>query len=72
MLMDPYRNGLFCDVCGAEVADNENEAEVKGSKDRMQRLNEQTRVIVDLLKKTEEYQLPTCVTLSALCRIRRC
>ncbi|KAK4047740.1 hypothetical protein OIV83_005248 [Microbotryomycetes sp. JL201] len=59
ILQDPYRNfGLFCDVCGAEVIDNENEAEVKGSKDRMQRLNEQTRVIVDLLKKTEDLQLP--------------
>ncbi|KAK4056875.1 hypothetical protein OIO90_002125 [Microbotryomycetes sp. JL221] len=59
ILQDPFRNfGLFCDVCGAEVIDNENEAEVKGSKDRMQRLNEQTRVIVDLLKKTDEFVLP--------------
>lgn len=58
MLMDPFKNVLACDVCGTEVINNENEEEVKGSRDRMQRLVEQTRTIVDLLKKMEEVVLP--------------
>ncbi|ORY92804.1 TFIIE alpha subunit-domain-containing protein [Leucosporidium creatinivorum] len=58
MLMDPFLNVLACDVCGTEVINNENEEEVKGSRDRMQRLVEQTRIIVDLLKKMEEVVLP--------------
>lgn len=61
MLMDPFKNVLACDVCGTEVINNENEDEVKGSRDRMQRYVEQTKTIVDLLKKMEEVVLPKLV-----------
>ncbi|KAI5480459.1 transcription initiation factor TFIIE subunit alpha [Pseudohyphozyma bogoriensis] len=58
MLVDPYRGGLYCDVCDTEVRDNENEEEVRGSKDRMKRLVEQTGTIRDLLKKMDDFVLP--------------
>ncbi|GAA5926754.1 hypothetical protein JCM1841_000632 [Sporobolomyces salmonicolor] len=58
LLFDPFRNILACNVCQTEVVNNENEEEVKGNKDRMQRLNRQTKGIVDLLKKMESVQLP--------------
>ncbi|GJN89274.1 hypothetical protein Rhopal_002253-T1 [Rhodotorula paludigena] len=57
-LYDPMRNLLACGVCQTEVVNNENEEDVKGNKDRMQRLNRQTKGIVDLLKKLEKVQLP--------------
>lgn len=60
-LIDPERNILACDVCGTEVLDNENEADVKGSKDRMRRLVEQTTVIKDLLKRMDDVVLPKYV-----------
>lgn len=60
-LIDPERNILACDVCGTEVLDNENEADVRGSKDRMRRLVEQTTVIKDLLKRMDDVVLPKYV-----------
>ena len=50
----------MCDQpgCGTELIDNENAEEVKGSKDRMSRLIDQTRVIRDLLKKLDDVVLP--------------
>ncbi|GAA6025273.1 hypothetical protein JCM11491_000155 [Sporobolomyces phaffii] len=57
-LYDPSRNLLACSICQTEVTNNENEEEVKGNKDRMQRLNRQTKTIVDLLKKLERVELP--------------
>ncbi|BGP39935.1 hypothetical protein JCM10450v2_003914 [Rhodotorula kratochvilovae] len=57
-LYDPMSNMFRCSVCQTEVINNENEEEVKGSKDRMQRLNRQTKVIVDLLKKMDQVELP--------------
>ncbi|GAA5860611.1 hypothetical protein JCM5353_004070 [Sporobolomyces roseus] len=57
-LYDPTRNLLACSICQTEVTNNENEEQVKGNKDRMQRLNRQTKGIVDLLKKLERVELP--------------
>lgn len=48
---------MRCDVCGAEVVDNENIEDVKRSKDQMNRLLKQTRPIVEGLKKTESLPL---------------
>ena len=54
--------GTFnCDVCGAELVDNENAENVIGSQDRMQRFNRQMRFILEGLRKTEEMVLPACV-----------
>jgi transcription initiation factor TFIIE subunit alpha len=60
-LFDPYRNLLACSVCQTEVTNLENEEEVKGNKDRMQRLNRQTKGVVDLLKGLEKAEVPRCV-----------
>ncbi|GAA6042282.1 hypothetical protein JCM8097_000613 [Rhodosporidiobolus ruineniae] len=57
-LFDPFRNVFACSVCQTEVINNENEAEVKGNKDRMQRLNRQTKSVVDLLKGLEKVEVP--------------
>ncbi|KAI0717042.1 TFIIE alpha subunit-domain-containing protein [Earliella scabrosa] len=51
--------GTFnCDVCGAELIDNENAENVVGSQDRMQRFNRQMRFILEGLRKTEDMVLP--------------
>ena len=56
--------GTFnCDVCGAELVDNENAENVVGSQDRMQRFNRQMRFILEGLRRTEELVLPVCVPL---------
>lgn len=70
-LFDPERNILACDVCSAEVDNNENEADVRGNKDRMQRLVEQTRVIRDSLKKMDDVVLPKSVVAFSPRRIQR-
>lgn len=70
-ILDPYRGCFVCDVCNTELVNNENEEEVRGSKDRMQRLVEQTRVIRDLLKKMDDVVLPRCVVLSLRWRGRK-
>ncbi|GAA5869680.1 hypothetical protein JCM8547_005104 [Rhodosporidiobolus lusitaniae] len=57
-LFDPSRNLLACSVCQTEVTNNENEEEVKGNKDRMQRLNRQTKGLVDALKGLEREVVP--------------
>ncbi|GAA5971277.1 hypothetical protein JCM3765_000969 [Sporobolomyces pararoseus] len=57
-LYDPFRNLLACSICSTEVTNNEDEEQVKGNKDRMQRLNRQLKGIVDLLKKLENFELP--------------
>ncbi|GAA5907746.1 uncharacterized protein JCM6883_001875 [Sporobolomyces salmoneus] len=57
-LYDPSRNLLACSICSTEVTNNEDEEQVKGNKDRMQRLNRQTKGIVDLLKRLEKVELP--------------
>jgi transcription initiation factor TFIIE subunit alpha len=52
------RNLLACSICQTEVVNKENEEDIRGNKDRMQRLNRQTKGIVDLLKKMERVELP--------------
>ncbi|QRV76579.1 transcription initiation factor TFIIE alpha subunit [Ceratobasidium sp. AG-Ba] len=44
---------FLCDICGAQVQENENAENVLGGKDRMQRFNTQTLHIVDALRKVE-------------------
>lgn len=54
--------GTFkCDVCHAELIDNENAESVRGSQDKMQRFNRQMRFITEGLKKTEGMVLPPYV-----------
>jgi len=57
-LMDFSRNALICEICHAEVIDNENAETVQGSQDRMQRFNHQMRFIRDGLQKSEAMILP--------------
>ncbi|GLB42191.1 putative TFIIE alpha subunit [Lyophyllum shimeji] len=57
-LMDFARGTLICEICKAEVVDNENAESVLGSKDRMQRFNYQMRFIRDGLQKSEAMTLP--------------
>ena len=54
-----FNLGVFvCDVCRAELIDNENADTARGNQDRMQRFNFQMRFIREGLRKTEEMTLP--------------
>ncbi|KAG6819988.1 hypothetical protein H0H93_006818 [Arthromyces matolae] len=57
-LMDFSRGILICEICHAEVVDNENAESVLGSKDRMSRFNHQMRFIREGLQKSEAMTLP--------------
>ncbi|KAK2461270.1 hypothetical protein APHAL10511_006797 [Amanita phalloides] len=57
-LFDFARNTMVCEICHAEVVDNENAESVLGSKDRMQRFNYQMRFIREGLQKSESMVLP--------------
>ncbi|KAF8637861.1 hypothetical protein AX17_002487 [Amanita inopinata Kibby_2008] len=57
-LMDFTRGMMVCEICHAEVVDNENAESVQGSKDRMQRFNFQMRFIREGLQKSESMLLP--------------
>ncbi|OBZ67660.1 Transcription initiation factor IIE subunit alpha [Grifola frondosa] len=57
-LIDFVAGTFNCDVCRAELVDNENSENVIGSKDRMQRFNWQMRFIREGLRKTEDMVLP--------------
>lgn len=58
-----FAAGTFnCDVCHAELVDNENAEDVKGSQDRMQRFNRQMRFIREGLRRTEDMVLPAYVS----------
>lgn len=59
--MDFARGTLICEICHAEVVDNENAESVQGSKDRMQRFNHQIRFIREGLQKSEAMMLPAYV-----------
>lgn len=60
--MIDFAAGTFnCDVCHAELVDNENAEDVKGSQDRMQRFNRQMRFIREGLRRTEDMVLPAYV-----------
>jgi transcription initiation factor TFIIE subunit alpha len=56
--MDFTQGILVCEICRAEVVDNENAESVLGSKDRMQRFNHQMRFIRAGLQKSEGMVLP--------------
>ncbi|KAG7094953.1 hypothetical protein E1B28_005754 [Marasmius oreades] len=58
-LMDFARGVLVCEICHAEVVDNENAENVQGSEDRMSRFNHQMRFILAGLKQTESMVLPS-------------
>jgi transcription initiation factor TFIIE subunit alpha len=60
-LMDMTLNALICEICHAEVVDNEDAECVLGSKDRMQRFNHQMRFIRAGLQKSEDMMLPAYV-----------
>lgn len=60
-LMDFALGTLICEICHAEVVDNENAESLQGSKDRMQRFNHQMRFIREGLQKSEAMLLPACV-----------
>ena len=57
-VFDMYTGTFNCDVCRAELVDNEHAESYVGSQDRMQRFHRQMRFIVDGLKKTDEMILP--------------
>ncbi|KAG1870003.1 TFIIE alpha subunit-domain-containing protein [Suillus subluteus] len=57
-LIDFSRGILVCEDCHAEVVENENAENVRGSQDRMQRFNHQMRFVVEGLRKTESMVLP--------------
>lgn len=57
-LMDFMRGVFVCEICQAELIDNENAASVQGSKDRMMRFNHQIRFIREGLQKSETMKLP--------------
>jgi transcription initiation factor TFIIE subunit alpha len=59
--MDFVRGALICEICHAEVVDNEDAESVLGSKDRMQRFNHQMRFIREGLQKSEAMMLPAYV-----------
>lgn len=62
--MDMTLNALICEICHAEVVDNEDAECVLGSKDRMQRFNHQMRFIRAGLQKSEDMMLPAYVFLN--------
>ena len=60
--MDFAAGGFYCDVCHAELVDNEDAESVRGSQDRMQRFIRQMKFIREGLRKTEDMVLPACVS----------
>lgn len=60
-VMDFALGTFICDVCHAELIDNENAENVRGSQDRMQRFNRQMRFIREGLRRTEDMILPAFV-----------
>jgi transcription initiation factor TFIIE subunit alpha len=60
-LLDPITMLTFiCDVpgCGSELVDNEDAEDVKRSKDRLKRFNEQCGPILDRLRRIDTVALP--------------
>jgi transcription initiation factor TFIIE subunit alpha len=55
---------MVCEICHAEVVDNENAESVQGSKDRMKRFHHQMRFIKEGLQKSEAMVLPAYVLVS--------
>jgi transcription initiation factor TFIIE subunit alpha len=61
-LADNTRGAFICQDCRAELVDNENAENVKGSQDRMQRFNKQLRFIMKGLQASESMVIPAQVT----------
>ncbi|KAF9809972.1 hypothetical protein IEO21_07202 [Rhodonia placenta] len=57
-LFDMSTGAFVCDVCRAEVIDNEDAESIRGNQDRMQRFNRQMRFILEGLRRTEDMVLP--------------
>ncbi|KAK7047322.1 hypothetical protein VNI00_006553 [Paramarasmius palmivorus] len=57
-LMDFTQGILICEICRAEVIDNENAESTQGNNDRMSRFNHQMRFILAGLKQSESMVLP--------------
>ncbi|KAI0683872.1 TFIIE alpha subunit-domain-containing protein [Cytidiella melzeri] len=57
-LVDFMAGTFNCDICRAELTDNENAENVKGSQDRMQRFNRQMTLIREGLRRSEDMVLP--------------
>ncbi len=54
-----FAAGTFnCDICRAELVDNDNAENVRGSEDRMQRFYRQMKFVLEGLRKTEDMVLP--------------
>jgi transcription initiation factor TFIIE subunit alpha len=57
-IMDFARGIFVCEICQAELIENEDAESVQGSKDRMMRFNHQMRFIREGLQKSESMKLP--------------
>ncbi|KAI0337217.1 hypothetical protein BDW22DRAFT_1364381 [Trametopsis cervina] len=57
-LVDHMAGTFNCDICHAELTDNENAESVRGSQDRMQRFNRQMRFIREGLRRSEDMVMP--------------
>lgn len=57
-LMDFTQGILICEICRAEVVDNENAENTLGNNDRMSRFNHQLRFILAGLKQSESMVIP--------------
>lgn len=57
-LMDFDVGLMLCEICRAEVIDNDNSESAQGNDDRMQRFNYQMRFIRAGLQKSEGMVLP--------------
>ncbi|KAF6764118.1 transcription initiation factor TFIIE alpha subunit [Ephemerocybe angulata] len=57
-VMDFARGAFICEICQAELVENEDAESVQGSKDRMMRFNHQMRFIREGLQRSESMKLP--------------
>lgn len=60
-LFDPSTQKFLCEACRNEVYDNQENEDVQRSRRKMQRLQEQTKVVQDALRRCDEVTLPSCV-----------
>lgn len=56
--LGPSVTGFQCDRCEADLVDDDDSVEVKHSQERLGRLMEQLRPVIDLLKKIDEVVVP--------------
>merc|ERR1711939_49483 len=58
-LFDPSTQKFLCEACRNEVYDNQENEDVQRSRRKMQRLQEQTKVVQDALRRCDEVTLPS-------------